>query len=472
MDAQPKNRQEAAPSETPRALRASRLPIFLLVAAVVWAFLSPVMAHLFGLPEWFLRFDLALAWLGFGVALVFGFGGATRIVRLLVGAITLFGVLQLATALRADIALTGPALSFALFALPLAVVGTLLLVPPAAHDSRRLESLLLFLAFALVPISIIQTPFASHPDEVVGTFPGVSLGAHINGAITGAAALWILGRASSFKQTLPAFPLILVVLLSDSKQIALLLPVALILSPAPGLRLWLLRLIAPVAVAALALIGPPALGVLPEDNDYVIKQVTEVTGDAVGSGESGAFSSRKSAGTDATVTRLSESPSTILFGLGQGQSVSYIALLSDEEGGQTVGPLLGLEPSKVVTKDLAGYYFDGASFASEFSSAVGLVGDLGVLGALAFLLGLGVIALLVYRIPARVRGPAQAVALFYLALGLVYIWWEQPVLVLYVALFVGLAVVGANLPRGGLRGGIPVEDGAKPLAGESHSLRG
>jgi hypothetical protein len=431
----------AAPGSMFRGLP---LPVLLLCGAVVWAFFSAVPAWLFDLPQWFLRLDLALAWAAFAVALTVGFRNPPRTVKVLVAGIFLFGLLELVTAFRADIALTGPALSFALYALPLAVVATLLLTPPTGDLSRKLIIAMLALAFIEVPISIIQTPLTPHPDFVSGTFPGLLLGGHLNGAITSVAALWILGGARSFRDTLWAYPLVLVTLLSDTKQAMLLLPVVLALSPAINVRVWLLRLIAPVFVAGLAFFGPAIPGIIPENNRYVGLQVEETLAgrDVKGDGQGARFS-RKAEGAKLVAEELTSSAPVLLFGLGQGQSVSYVALLSNEGRGETLGQTLGLEPPRLIVEEL-GTWDGTGSFASEFSSLIGIIGDLGLLGFGAFLIGLVAIVLMLWRIPARERGGIQAVGLFYLAMGAIYIWWEQPVFGIYVGIFAGLAILSGS----------------------------
>jgi hypothetical protein len=276
---------------------------------------------------------------------------------------------------------------------------------------------------------------------VSGTFPGLLLGGHLNGAIASVAALWILGGARSFRDTLWAWPLVLVTLLSDTKQAMLLLPVVLVFSPAVDLRVWLLRLIAPVFVAGLAFFAPAIPGLIPENNNYVGLQVEEtLAGREVKGGAEGVQFSRKAEGVKLVAEELASSAPALLFGLGQGQSVSYVAMLSNAARGETLGQSLGLEPPRLIEEEL-GVWDGTGSFASEFSSLVGMVGDLGILGLGAFLIGLGAIGLMIWRIPARERGGVQAVGLFYLAMGAIYIWWEQPVFGIYVGMFAGLAIL-------------------------------
>jgi hypothetical protein len=116
--------------------------------------------------------------------------------------------------------------------------------------------------------------------------------------------------------------------------------------------------------------------------------------------------------------------------------------IQNEDFGSSVGEKLGLERSRIVRElgERSGY----GSFRNEFSSLGGLVGDLGLVGALAFLVGLVAVAWLAVGIKGRNRGAVQALGLFYLAMGLIYIWWEQPALTLCIALLMGAGLLLAR----------------------------
>lgn len=407
--------------------------VMMLGTAIIWGFFSPSVAYLFGFPDWFLRLDLLLAWGAFGISLVLFLRRPDRTLATLILALALFALAQLTTAAQLGIPFVGAALSYSLLALPLAVIATLMLLEPAGTAISRFLILLLGLAALLIPISLIQIPFASHPDDVVGTFPALGLGSHLNGALTGAAALWILGRAGTPMETLWAAPFVLVTVISDSKQVLLLLPVVLAFSPAIDLRMWAVRLLIPAIGFGLAVWAPSVPGVLPEKNGYVVMQVENTTRDG---------GSRKVAGAEEISQRLSRSPENLLLGLGQAKSVSYPALLADREGSQTVGKSLGLEPPLIPV--VLGPWDRLGSFYSEFSSAIGLIGDLGLLGLITFSVGLIVVGSMIFRTSGPERGSVWALGLFYLGMGFVYIWWEQPVFSLFVSLLVGLTVLGAR----------------------------
>lgn len=400
----------------------------MLALAIVWAFASPLIADLLGLGEWFLRLDLLLVWAAFLVSLVLWFRTPEIAVRLIVFSLVLLGVAELISAGRADIPLTGPALSFALYGVPFAAIATVALARPAKDSARLVIWLLMGLAALQVLLSVVQTPFASHPDEVFGLFTGLKIAPHLNGAIAGAVALWILGRATGWRETLWAAPFILVTILSDTKQALFLLPLALALSPAVSIRIWAFRLILPVLAALLALWSPAIPGVIPDNYGYAVGEIERAVDT---SGENG--KSRKLAALEETTKRVVRTPGDLAFGLGQGQSVGYIALLSNQGSDNSVSSSLGLEPSQIQTEEI-GYWYGSGSFSSEFSSATGLLGDLGLLGVIAFLVAISGVAILVFRTQGADRGAVWSLGLYYLAMGLVYIWWEQPVFTLFLGL--------------------------------------
>lgn len=403
----------------------------MLATAIVWGFISPLLADLTGLGEWFLRLDLLLVWLAFAIALLVWFRAPDLPVKLIVISLVLLGITQLVTAFRAGIPLAGPALSFALYGVPFAAISTLVLARPGRDRARLLLWLLFGLAVLQFLISVGQIPFASHPDEIFGMFKGILIAPHLNGAIAGAVALWILGRSTDWRDTLWAAPFVLVTILSDTKQALFLLPFALALSPALNFKVWAVRLVLPVLGTLLALWAPSIPGVIPDNYGYAVGEIERAIEPPSEKGQS-----RKLSGLQETTERVTASPGSLAFGLGQGQSVGYIALLSNKASDDSVSRSLGLEPSQIQAEEI-GYWYGSGSFSSEFSSMVGLFGDLGLVGLIAFGIGVAGVVLLVLRTPGVDRNAVWALGLYYLAMGLVYIWWEQPVFTLFLGLLMG-----------------------------------
>jgi hypothetical protein len=415
-----------------------RVAFWLLVAALLWVAVSPGLAALGGFGEWFLRADLLFGWLAFALVFIRA-RKATRPVALLVGAIIAFGLAELLTGVVTGAPIPAQAASFALYAFPLAVVATVLLAPPPGRKLLLLVGLVLAFAFIQFPILAVTAPFSTNPDFNRGTFIDLAVGFHLSGAVAGVGAIWLLGRMERVRSVLWSIPLLLSVFLTETRQVAALLPVVLGLSPALDLKRWVFRLIPPVLLLLLIILSPRIEGISNTAGGQAASQVEEVVVQPEGQ--------RKVEGFVQTGKALVESPTDLLFGLGQGNSIGFLAQLGDdqiqnEDFGSSVGEKLGLERSRIVRElgERSGY----GSFRNEFSSLGGLVGDLGLVGALAFLVGLVAVAWLAVGIKGRNRGAVQALGLFYLAMGLIYIWWEQPALTLCIALLMGAGLLLAR----------------------------
>lgn len=415
-----------------------RVAFWLLIAALLWAVISPGLAALGGFGEWFLRGDLLFGWLAF--ALVFlRARNASRPVAVLVGSIIAFGLAELLTGAVTGTTIPAQAASFALYAFPLAVLATLLLAPPPRAKLRLIVGLVLAFAFVQFPILAVTAPFSENPDFNKGTFVDLAVGFHLAGAVAGVGAIWLLGRIESVRAVFWSLPLLISIFLTETRQVAALLPVVLGFSPALDLRRWLMRLVAPIALVLVIALAPPIEGIANTAGSRATGQVEAVVTEPGGQ--------RKIDGFVETGRALVESPANLLFGLGQGNSVGFLAQLGDEaiqseDFGSTVGEKLGLEQSRVVEElgPRRGY----GSFTNEFSSLGGLIGDLGLIGSIVFLAGLAAGAMLVVQVKGRDRGAVQALGLFYLAMGLIYIWWEQPAFTIAVALLVGSGMLMAR----------------------------
>jgi hypothetical protein len=147
------------------------------------------------------------------------------------------------------------------------------------------------------------------------------------------------------------------------------------------------------------------------------------------------------------VPRMLESPSGLLLGLGPGNTVSRVGLLSRGGLVREDSPVrfLELRLSPVTEELLPGkqreWLWRVSSPWSPISSWIGLFGDLG-------LLGLGIYVWMARRLwrelPKRhAWGVQTAKACMVMAgvLGLAYSWLEEPAFTTWVALIVGLALL-------------------------------
>jgi hypothetical protein len=155
----------------------------------------------------------------------------------------------------------------------------------------------------------------------------------------------------------------------------------------------------------------------------------------------------KLAAANALWVDLQASPDDLLLGLGPGESVSRFAFLTTpglfKEGSPVA--LLGLSESRGAAKydaiAFSGPFTGKSSFTSAQSSAMGILGDYGLLGSLAFAaLVLAVLAALRHASDRPLRSAASAAWALLLPLAVVFDWLEQPPFTLAVFLITGLVL--------------------------------
>jgi hypothetical protein len=403
-------------------------PCYWAAAAVVMAVCSRALAAIGLLPESGIYFDVPLAFAAFALAAL------TASSRSPTARWAVLGVGGLAGAVVASGTLSGSSLlewllSFALLASPFAVIGSILLAPPSPSERKALIITLLALALIQVPISIVQAIQASHPDEVQGTFIGSAAGAHLVGAITSVAAFWLIARARSGLYLVGAAALLLVPFLSDAKQVIAVAPVAfaaLAVWYPPGRRAVWMRTIVLLGCVAFVVSIPIALNL--SYSRHVVERAV--------SSESG-----KARAADAIESELTSNFGGLLFGAGPATTVSHSALLATVAQEDPESPLaqLDLEPSQLL-QDLNA--MENSSLANPPSTALGVVGDLGLLGALTYYAVIGCLFLAAWRLRTSETAAAAAVLALFVVLGFASTWPEQTGFSLYVALLVGLALSG------------------------------
>jgi hypothetical protein len=401
-------------------------PCYWAAAAVVMAVCSRALAAIGLLPESGIYFDVPLAFAAFA------FAALTASSRSPTARWVALGVGGLAGAVVASGTLSGSSLlewllSFALLASPFAVIASILLTPPSPPERKALIITLLALAVIQVPISIVQAIQASHPDEVQGTFIGSAAGAHLVGAITTVAAFWLIARARSGLYLVGAAALLLVPFLSDAKQVIAVAPVAfaaLAVWYPPGRRAVWMRTIVLLGCVAFVASIPIALNL--SYSRHVVERAV--------SSESG-----KARAANAIERDLTSNFGGLLFGAGPAQTVSHSALLATVAQEDPESPLaqLDLAPSELL-QDING--LEGSSVANPPSSALGVFGDLGLLGAVTYYAVIGCLLLAAWRLRTSEAAAAAAALALFVVLGVASTWPEQTGFSLYVALFVGLAL--------------------------------
>jgi hypothetical protein len=340
-----------------------------------------------------------------------------------------------------------PLLYLALIGEPFALLGALLIDPP----SRRLRKALVFTAGALVaiqvPIAIGQAKVVGLGDPVKGTLHGAGAGAHVMAAIVVLGALWLLAsRRGSAIWRVPVIALLLMIpLLAEAKQVLFVLPLGILVMPwsLGGRRSWMLRgLVGVAGLLALFYLHPFANEA--KSADSFIREA--------GSGRTGKFAVGRLIG-----HALTEDPSTFLFGKGPAQTVSRAAFMTTDLLLKEDSPLrmFHLKPAEIAVEaeaqanlltltDVPGH---GTSFNSGQTSALGVLGDLGVVGALIYV---SLVASIFFAVR-RVRSPEAAAAVagwaMFAVLGFIFDWWEQPPFTLFLVLVTGLALTRPSIER-------------------------
>lgn len=332
-------------------------------------------------------------------------------------------------------ALAGILLFLEPFGLALAVV----LARPTVADRRLALRLLAVLGGIQVPFALVQYARFGIGDEVKGTLLAAGAGAHVFPAVV-VVALATLVASRRVGASLGLAGLVVAALLAiaaDAKQVLFVMPgaaVAYALAPS-GARGRLGKRAATALVAAGTVVVSLA--------GY---RVTSFAIEMMEKGSNGG----KAAVARAVLHDLGSDPAAAAVGLGPGETVSRLALLTTPARGEEpdVAPVraLGLRPGKRTAEYQAvadrGPFAGASSFTSPTSSLLGVLGDYGLLGLAAF----GFMCAAILGALLRSRSPMASAAVagwaMLLPLGIVFDWLEQPPLTLVVALVSGLAISG------------------------------
>jgi hypothetical protein len=336
---------------------------------------------------------------------------------------------------------------------PVLLLLAVLLAAPTRSELQRAVVVMAVLAGLQVPFAVVQ--FAAHGigDEVRGTLLRAGAGAHVMPGVTGvlvaAAVAWGLLRHGVALSALVA--VLLLAVAADAKQVLFALPlsvVAFALAPSamPGRahRRAVAGVVGLVAVVtAISLYRVSAFAV------ELVEGSLERRGG-------------KAAVAGAIAADMRSTPVGFFVGFGPGETVSRLALLSTpgKSGEVDTAPVraLGLGPGARTEEYRAvarkGPYAGVSSFTDATSSLLGLVGDFGVAGTVAF--GWLVVSILVKvrRSASRLAPAAFAGWALLLPLAVVFDWLEQPPFTLAVALVTALAIVDrSGVSRGDRFGG-------------------
>lgn len=329
-----------------------------------------------------------------------------------------------------------PVLYLMLLGEPFALIAALSLDPP----SRRMRTAILVTMAALVllqfPTAVLQAvkfgfdTSAHSVDPIQGTLYGSGAGAHVFSAVVILGCMWWLSgkKGGPVARFLLAVPFLALPFMADAKQVIFAVPAVLLVG---GWRAGAWQFMLRVAVVVLLInqvLGSP-------NSDVSIRYLEQHR-----EGEGG-----KVVVTRLIVGELLQDPARFIAGFGPAESVSRAAFMTTYlfTSEDSAIAKLGLHPATMalhansLARDVSG---GGSSFNSAVSSMLGVLGDLGMLGALAY--G-GLLATVMVRLRRR-RAPLAVASLggwaMFIVLGFVYDWWEQPPFGVFLALMTAMAL--------------------------------
>jgi hypothetical protein len=416
-------------------------PVFLVVCGVAAATVSRVAVY-FGLPSFlnFVHFPLILG----GATLAWLSPERSRTLGRTIGrGLLAFLLVCLISWLLNTGEVLRPLFDWLVFMEPFLAIYTLVMAPPPLRFRNRYWIFVGALAALQFPFGIWQFITLGWSDVVQGTFIGQGAGAHIAGGCALLGVLIAIGVAvyeTSFGKKAAllsgAALLFVIPVLGDAKQAILAFVPAFLVTLAGASKFKLTRLVVPTLVGCSFLFAAFEL--------YQPLQLI-LNGKLISQGVSG-----KTAGVITLARFLTKTPTGWLFGIGPGNSVSRVALLTSGGMVSSDSPLssLGLRVSpttdELIRTTDTNYVYSSSSAFSTQGSWQGLIGDVGPIG-------LAVYVMLGWTIWRTIRGAtgwrpvvAQSAIVMSVLLGGIYSWLEEPGFTLLVAFILGLTIIDSS----------------------------
>ncbi len=419
-----------------------------VLCALVAALTFRGLVQLHALPPVATYLDLPLAWGALAVGLLKRRPSSLLLTRLLRWLIALGVAVALAWAFHPSEVLR-PVLYLMLLGEPFAIVGALLADPPSPRLRRVLKRTLFALVIIQIPIVALQfaagPPLVTlqngetiHGDFIQGTLYGAGSGEHVISAVIVVGAIWILaggfGRDILGAARLPVVAVLFVIpFIAKAKQVILALPVIILASSWRVGRLQFLVRCGLVAGAVVALFA-----FTPNHAEEYLQRNSQGKG---GKQATALFLWRK----------LENDPASVAFGRGPAETVSRAAFMTTPQDQNSHSPLavLGLKPAALnmeaqeVAHAVAGQGSGtriNSSFNNSTSSALGLFGDVGIVGVLAYA-GLLLSLFVCLRRETSAEGVAAAAGFaLFLVLGFLFDWWEEPPFGVFIGVLAGLSL--------------------------------
>lgn len=332
-----------------------------------------------------------------------------------------------------------PFFAWIVFCEPFLLIFCLIKEPPPQKIAQRMWFLILALAFLQLPLGVGQLFRYGFGDKVQGTFVNMGAGAHVAAGVVAAGVLICLSKAlekgaavSKYAAVIFGFVLSIFPLISDAKQVfvAFLLVLAIVLVQSVHRSFIRAAVIVLLTAATIYIV----LSFLP-----LFRQITNWG--LISRGFWG-----KIQAVEIVTQKMRGSSLHWLFGLGPGNSVSRVALLSAGGLVEKASPVaflnFHLAPTTRDIIQLAGKsdpLFGLSSIWTGISSWLGLFGDFGITGFIIYI-WMGMKLWFHIRRRQDWKAIAATSALLMAAiLGALFSWLEEPGFTLAVALMAGLA---------------------------------
>lgn len=379
--------------------------------------------------------DIPLAWGALAVALLKrpSLGGVAsrhlRLLALLACAVLLSWLIHPSESLR-------PVLYLGLIGEPFAVVGALLADPPGPRARRILSCLLAGLIVIQIPFALLELLRFGSGDHVQGTLYGAGAGAHTISAVVLVGAVWAFSNKRggiAWRRFAIVAVLLSIPLLADGKQV-------LFASPALALAVqWRGQVRANLTRAALIGAALVALVYLYPSGYTALKFLHQSQ-----HGHGG-----KQAAAGFVWGKVRSDPQSLVFGMGPAETVSRAAFMTTDllQGRDSPLHVLELKPAAIALEaqyEALAESYGGTSFNSGLSSALGVLGDLGIAGAATYAVLFGSLFLALRRLRSPEALAATGGWAMWAVLGFVFDWWEQPPFSLVLAVLSALALTAPS----------------------------
>jgi hypothetical protein len=428
-------------------LMARRSATIWVIGAVIVALTFRAVVGIGAVPGYVQFAHLPLAWGALSVALIRNRSRSVLAHRCFVWLSILAGAVVASTLLNSSQPTRGLAY-FLLLGEPFALVCAMLLDPPNGDERKLLTRVCVALVAVQIPLCYWQAHTSGWGDSVQGTLYGSGAGAHVIAGVVVVGAFWFLAKSRRVFSPISLSILALmagILLITDAKQVTFTLPVVLIAQRSLSLRTIAMALMTLGVVFAV-------LHFRSLNQGYTIPYI-----DRALSGQTGKQAAAKLIWHDAT-----GDVGTFVFGQGPAETVSrtaYQTIPSYQKSASSLGAL-GLHPARTAVRaeeaaaaavkatGRSAYIqpFNLDSFDSGMSSGVGLFGDLGLMGFVAYG-GLFTTIFLSLRRRASPEAFAAASGLAMLSvLGFILGWWEEPALTVFLGALAGLALTRPTAP--------------------------